>query len=211
MRRIFAAGIVLFVAGAFTVAALTGGQGSLFLAALVAAAVLLIGVVFVMAFSEGVTLRRRSPARDFLAFEKAARYVRGGALGDASMAWNPRGFPTAGTANETAKISARAFVETLVPAPRPAVSVSSAGDRKAFLDALRADGSGLFRLANVTGIDVTPYQAFLADARSGAHQGDWGATLRSLQLANELLRATIEKFLVKRKRAGEPAPDLDNF
>lgn len=207
MNRIAYVGIIVFVAAAFTVAALTGGQGPIFLASLVAAAAVLIVIVFYMAFAGDRTAPRSQP-ESFLAFEEATRYLGGGGFVDEGGA-EPRGLGGSRTGDETSKVSVRAFVSTLVPKPIPPPDFPA--DRQAFLDALRKEGTGLIRLAKVTGVDVAPYQAFLEDARKGALAGDWRATLRSLQLANELLRATIEKFLIKRKRAGEEDRDLETW
>ncbi len=199
------------VAVAFVLAAITGGQGTLFLGALIVIAALLIGIVFFAAFAGTGPTRERAPARDFLAFEEATGYLRGGGLPDGASARGHPGLVSDPSANEATLASARAFVRTLVPAPSPLLDLSVVSDRKDFLNALRREGTGLIRLAKVTGVDVTPYQDFLVDARGEAVQGDWHSTLRSLQLANELLRATIVKVLMKRKRAGEDVRGLEAF
>ncbi len=205
MRRVLPVVIIVLVGVAFTVAALTGGTGSLFVASLVAAAAMLIVVVFLVAFSRGSEPAAGAPSGGFLPFEEAARHARRGGLFDESGSEAARGSSEGAVGDAVSRDSARAFVSTLVPFPVAGSSLSTAASRKALLDALRKEGTGLVRLAKVTGVDVTPYKAFLADAREAALQGDGGASLRSLQLANELLRASIEKFLFKRRQhAPEP-------
>ena len=209
MKRSVATGVIVLVAVAFVVAALTGGQGWPFVASLVVAAAVMIGFVFYVAFSGGGGPRPRRTGRDFLAFEEATRYLEAPGLSDgARSAHRPAGDPAT---IEAMVVSARAFVRTLVPEPVPPPDLSVAPDRREYLDALRKEGTGLIRLAKVTGVDVAPYQAFLSDTREEAVLGEWSATLRSLQLANELLRATIVKFLVKRKRAGEEVRGLEEL
>ncbi len=207
-RRVLSVVAIVFVAAAFTVASLTGGKGWLFVASTVCGAGMLIVIVFLVAFGGGRTPYRTPPTEEFRAFEKAAQVAtRGRLLPGLEETGLPDGV-TPQLVDEGSKGSARAFVLTLVPVPTYPTSVSSVSARKEFLDALRREGTGLIRLAKVTGIEIAPYQKFLADAREAALLGDTEAPLRSLQLANELLRATIEKTLVKRRIAGQEMPDL---
>ncbi len=207
-RRVLSVVAIVFVAAAFAVATLTRGEGWLFTASTVCGAVMLIVIVFLVAFGGARTPHRESPPDGFAAFEKAAQVAtRGGLLA------GPQGAGPAGDLSEPAvdgasKGSARAFVLTLVPIPAYPSTVSSVAARKEFLDSLRREGTGLIRLAKVIDVDIAPYQAFLADAREAALLGDTAAPLRSLQLANELLRATLEKALIKRRSAGQEIPDL---
>lgn len=209
-RRVLSVGIIALVAAAFAIAALTQGTGWLFLASLASAASMLIVVVFLMAFSGERTSGRPYRGGDFGNFEEAARYaLRGAAPGNSSRAGaggssdDPRDDGTGG--------SPRALVNYLVPMPRVPSTLLPGASRRELLDAFRKEGTGLIRLAKLTGVDVLPYQAFLADARRAALRGDAQATLRSLQLANELLRATIEKGFIKRKRSGERIEELDGL
>ncbi|HYM40907.1 MAG TPA: hypothetical protein VEY12_12335 [Thermoplasmata archaeon] len=211
MRRILSVGIVLFVAVAFTLAVLSEGKGWLFLGSMVAAASMMIVVVFLLAFSTGHEPRPYGRSDTFLGFEEAGRQaIRSGFL-DASVRSDPLGMTREHPEDERSRISARAFVRTLVPSPEVPRALTAASARREFLAALKREGTGLVRLAKVTGVDVAPYQAFLADARKAALRGDAGATLRSLQLANELLRASIEKFLVKRRATGQGIDEFTNF
>lgn len=209
VRRVLPVVIIVLVGVAFTVAVLTGGTGTLYVASLVAAAAMLIVVVFLVAFSRGRAPGPRAPGGDFLSFEEAAHHASRGGLFADSSGGEVRG-PSGDVADETSKSSARAFVRTLVPVPEVPQTLSVAASRRELLSALRKEGTGLIRLANVTGVDVAPYKAFLADAREAALRGDTEASLRSVQLANELLRATIEKFLVKRKKQDQASRDLEN-
>ena len=211
MKRTVAAGGIVLVAAAFIVAALTGGQGWLFVTSLVVASGVLIAVVFYVTFSRGAPPRPRAPGREYLAFDEATGYLRDSGFPDGFGTRGSRGPPDEATANEALVVSARAFVRTLVPVPAPPPDLSVTADHRAYLEALRREGTGLIRLAKVTGVDVAPYQAFLSDTREEAVAGEWRATLRSLQLANELLRATIVKWLVKRRRAGEELRDLETL
>ena len=103
--------------------------------------------------------------------------------------------------------AAQGFVKTRAPPPPPPPAFPPQGSNRVYLNALRAEGSGLIKLAKVIGVDVAPYGEFLADARTAALQGDAEATVRSLELANELLRGTAENFLVKRRSAGHAPED----
>jgi hypothetical protein len=210
LRRVLPVVIIVLVGVAFTVAVLTGGTGVLFLASLVAAAVMLIAVVFVVAFSRGREPAARAPLGDFMSFEEAARHAtRGGLFEDPSVG-AAAGPIVNRLGDEMSRGSARAFVATLVPFPVTPKSLSTKTSRRALLDALRKEGTGLIRLANVTGVNVAPYKEFLADAREAALRGDAGTSLRSVQLANELLRSTVEKHLVMRKKQDRDARDLEN-
>ncbi len=211
MRRVLYVGIIVLVAVAFAVAGLTQGKGPLFVASLVLAAGMLIALVFLAAFSGVRNPMRPSPRDDVGALEDAARFVTragwpgeipGGAPGGAA-----RGRPGAAASRRWAQ----SFVSVLVPVPVPPGGLLTPAARREFLEDLRREGRGLIRLAKITGADVSPYQAFLTDARKAALQGDSEATLRSLQLANELLRGTIEKFLMKRGKLGPGARDLEDL
>jgi len=207
VRRILAVGLVVFIAAVFTLAVVTTGEGGLFLASVISAAGVLIAIVVLVALPGKRGPSRASPVGDFAMFEEAARHaVQGGLVDD--LQETTEGAPSADRDEDASRGSARAFVRALVPVPRPPPALASAATRGEFLDALRKEARGLIRLARVTMIDVTPYQAILADARNAALKGDGQATLRSLQLANELLRATIEKQLVKRRAEGRQAKDL---
>jgi hypothetical protein len=212
MRRILIVGMIVFVGVMAALAMLTQGEGTLFVASAVSAAAVLIAVVVLVVFSG---TRRPVPDAapgDFSGFEEAARYALRGGLVDRAGPGDPQGSPQDLEAIEVSRSSAHAFVKALVPLAVSPPALGSASTRREFLDALRREGTGLIRLAQVTGVDVTPYQAFLADARKAALRGDGSATLRSLQLANEMLRSTIEKFLVKRKTAGQgTVAGLDEF
>ena len=203
MRRAIYIGMILFVAGAFGVAALTRGTGSLFFAALVAAAGMLIAVVFLIAIVGARDPRPASRIEGYLAFEEAARHARKGGLYDAPEEAESDGFPREPLLDPGSRSSAKAFVSTLVPVPIPPGPLSTVAARRDFIEALRKEGTGLIHLAKVTGVDASPYRAFLADARKATVHRDTDATFRSLQLGNELLRATIEKFLVKRRRLAQ--------
>ena len=210
MRRILPIGMVVFVAGAFALAVVTQGDGWIYIASVVSAAGVLIALVLLLALPGGRDLRKEALPDDFLTFERAAEHASRGGLfrrpedrADQLPALDP-------ARGDASREAARAFVRTLVPTPRLSEELSKGEAQKSYLDALRKEGRGLIRLANVTGVDLTPYRAFITDARKAALQGDANATLRSLGLANELLRASIERFLVKRRLGAEgPAEPLE--
>ena len=210
LNRALLTGIIVFVGAAFIVAALSGGRGWIFLTSVGLAATLLIAAVLVLAFSGDARRRPDSPDIDFSSFERAASLIRGNGLPYGAAVPGARGPGPAGMGRDAVRASARVFVTTLVPAPQPPAAPEDAAGRREFLDALRKEGTGLIRLAKVMGVDVSPYQELLADTRGEAVRGEWRGTLRSLQLANELLRATIEKFLVNRRESGEDASDLED-
>jgi hypothetical protein len=201
VRPILAVAMVVFIAAVFAVAYMTTGEGGLFLASVVSAAGVLIALVVVVALPAKPRMREDSPQDDFAMFEEAARHaVRGGLVNESPGTDLKTLLPD--REDESSRESARAFVKALVPAPRPPPALASAVARGEFLDALRKEARGLIRLSRVTMTDIAPYKAILADARKAALRGDGQATIRSLQLANELLRATIEKHLVKRRSQG---------
>ncbi len=199
MRRALSIGIILLVAAAFTVAVITEGTGPAFLIALVAVAGILVGLVFLVAFSGGTEMHPRSPFRDFPALEDLETPMAGGGptggLGDHDAPAFRGGPPGVGGP----WISAQAFVAALVPIPQPPSGLSGAALRRHLLADLRTEGAGLIRLAKAAKVDLAPYEAFLVDTRNAARRGDAIATLRSLTMANELLRATVERTVAKRK------------
>ncbi len=208
MNRSLLIGIIVFVGAAFLIAALSGGQGWIFLASVGVAATLLIAAVLILASSGEASGHSDSPDIDFSAFERASSLLLGG-MGNGTTGPETGSSDDATRGREYTKVSARVFVATLVPAPRPPTQPEDAAARREVLEALRREGTGLIRLAKVVGVDVSPYQAFLAEIRGEANRGDWQGTLRSLRLANELLRATIEKHLVNRREGGEDLGVVD--
>ena len=210
MNRAALVAVIVFVGAAFIAAAVSGGQGWVFLAAVGLAATLLIAAVLVLAFSSDAKKHSDSQDIDFSSFERAARLLRGNGLPNGAADPRARRPAAPGTGPEAVRASARVFVTTLVPRPQPPAAPEDPAARREFLDALRREGTGLIRLAKVMGVEVSPYQELLADTRGEAVRGDWSGTLRSLQLANELLRATIEKFLVNRKESGEDASAFED-
>jgi hypothetical protein len=208
VRRGVYVGMVVFVAAAFGLATWTRGTGLIFLVSMVAAAGVLIAVVFLIAIVGGRDPRPGSRVDAFVAFEEAARHAKKGGLyaspGDEEL----DGFAREPLLDSGSRSSAKAFVRTLVPVPIPPGPLATVSARTELLEALRKEGAGLIQLAKVTGADASPYRSFLADARKAALRGDTDATVRSLQLGNELLRAAIEKFLIKRKRLAQESPEL---
>lgn len=207
MRQIVAVGMVVFVAAVFTVAVVTTGEGGLFLASVVSAAGVLIALAMLVALPSRRELSGDSRVEGLARFEEAARHAVSGGLVDDSQETDMQA-ASPDRDGEPFRGSARAFVRALVPAPTPPPALASASTRSEYLDALRKEARGLIRLARVTMIDITPYKAILTDARKAALRGDGEATLRSLQLGNELLRATIEKQLVKRRAEGRRSKDF---
>lgn len=201
MRRIIPIGIIAVVGVAFVVAVVTGAQGPLFLPSLLAVAGLLVVLVFAVVFGgQRASPRRAQRGHSFANEETSFRKTLEGFTGSLSEL-DPEYGIRADLETEGSERSARAFVRTLVPVPPAPVSLSVPSARHASLDALREEGRGLIRLAKIMGLDVEPYGALLSDTRVAAMRGDAETTLRSLQLANELLRARVEKFIVKRHRA----------
>ncbi len=204
MRRVLSIGIIVLVAAAFTVAVLTEGNGPAFLVALVAVAGMMVGLVFLVAFSGGPEARLGARFQDGQAFaeleDAIAERRSPQELGDHDL--SGFGTPPAGGA----WVSAQAFVATLVPVPPTPVGPAGAAHRHERLAGLRTEGAGLIRLAKAADVDLAPYEAYLTDARRAARHGDTAATLRSLQLANELLRATVERTVAKRTGARTERP-----
>ncbi len=195
-------GAILFVGVAFTLAVLSGGKGWLFVGSMVAAAGVLIIIVFVMAFSSGRGSHVGSPEDRFAALDGALWDAAGSPVSDGAGERDATGLLGEQADDDQARAAARALVRTLVPGPRAPPTLTGAADRREFLASLRREGAELIRLGRLAGTDLAPYQDLLADARTSAQRGREEATLRALQLANELLRASVEKSLVKRRSTG---------
>ncbi len=192
------AALVVFIGAAFVVVTLTGDQGDAFIGLVLGSSFLLVLLVAYIAFGG-------TPARSEQTFLEEFDWT--GAKGPASDApalddleRAQRVFLPSSLSPDTARSGVRAFVEGLValpPAPPPSASVAS---RRAYVAALRQEGRRLIGLARVTGVNIEPYRLYLLDARRAAFDGDREGSLRSLRLANELLRRSVESAFLKHQR-----------
>ncbi len=204
MRRALSIGIIVLVAVAFAVAVLTGGKGPAFLVSLVAVGGMMVGLVFLVAFSGGPEAHLGPRYQDGPVFAELEDAIAEGRTSRGLGVPELSGFGTPPAGGSW--VSAQAFVANLVPVPPTPVGPASAARRHERLAGLRTEGAGLIRLAKAAEVNLTPYEAYLTDARRAARRGDTVATLRSLELANELLRATVERTVAKRMGASMERP-----
>lgn len=197
LRRVSSVGIVVLVGAAFAVAVFTGGEGPVFLVSVVVGAGMLVGLVLLVAFS-GAAEMPRNPASENL--EALGQLESAASEGEGVQNLDGRRADEVSSGLRAA-LDARAppgtLVAILVPPPRLPAGHSEVEAPSERLRALRDEGAGLIRLAKVMDLDLAPYRAFLADIGKAARKADARTTLRSLQLANELLRGTIENGLAK--------------
>lgn len=71
---------------------------------------------------------------------------------------------------------------------------------RSVMDPLRGEGQALIQIAKANRIDIEPYRVMLLDAREAALWSDMHTAVRSLALANEILRARIARHLWKAGR-----------
>jgi hypothetical protein len=96
--------------------------------------------------------------------------------------------------------SPRRLVESYVPFPKLPSWPLTAITRRQCIRALKEEGQGLLRLAEGFHLDLRAYREWVEDARRAALRGEYDAPLRSIKLANELLRSAVEKEITKRDK-----------
>jgi hypothetical protein len=219
-RRALPLGIISFLGAAFVVAAVNGPQGLPFVALLLAMAFVLIIIVTYVAFGGSRDSVRQAGLEEFGLQRERRRSVITERVRENWKAVSqavPRVLPLGTALSHTAPGDPRAdrptthdeprllvekYVRSIVPVPRLPRNSFSPQARQDAVEALREEARGLIRLAKITGIEIEPYREFVVDARQAAVVGRIDESLHSIALANEILRASVEKSFMKHMQTG---------
>lgn len=221
-RRVLPLGIITFLGIAFVVAAVNGAQGLPFVALLVAMAFSLILIVSYVAFGGSRVVARQAGLEEFgLERERFTSSLTDRVMENWKLVSEavPKVFPLGiafsqpGSGSSEPEVIAHLdephelvekYVRSIVPVPRIGNPTGPEARQQA-VDALREEARGLIRLAKVIRTEVGPYREFVVDARKAAVMGRTDESLNAIRLANELLRASIEKSFTKYMQANRQA------